>query len=98
MLRLDIGCQLPPDVGYSRSMARGWESKSVEEQLEQREDAAHADAKRVVSLTDAVRARELQLLGLKRERILSEKTSSPVRRAALASALREIEGAIQDMG
>jgi hypothetical protein len=78
-------------------MARGWESKSVEEQAEQREDAAQADSRRVVSLEVAVRTRELQLLELKRERILSEKTTSPVRRQALVHALQGIEAAIRDL-
>ena len=82
-------------IGYSVSMARGWESKSVEEQVEQqaeqRAEAAKAASKHVDRAAGAEQARSRQLLELKRERILSEKTSHPVRRAALQTALQEIE-------
>lgn len=44
-----------------------------------------------LTAADAANARARQLLELKRERILSEKTSHPVRRAALQAALAEIE-------
>jgi hypothetical protein len=80
---------------YHRNMARGWESKSVEEQ---QQAAADLNASGVVidvakqkSLERAKRERQKQELDLQRERILSERTSSPVRRAALEAALAEIE-------
>jgi hypothetical protein len=80
---------------YHRNMARGWESKSVEEQ---QQSAADLNASGVVidvakqkSLERAKRERQKQELDLQRERILSERTSSPVRRAALEAALAEIE-------
>jgi len=83
-------------------MARGWESKSAEEQVEQqieeRAEAAKGVAKKAVTAAGAVQARARQLLELKRERILSEKTSHPARRAALQAALQEIEGEIQRLG
>ena len=76
-------------------MARGWESKSVEEQ---QQSAADLNASGVVidvakqkSLERAKRERQKQELDLQRERILSERTSSPVRRAALVAALSDIE-------
>ena len=82
-------------IRYSVSMARGWESKSVEDQVEQqaeqRAEAAKAASKHVDRAAGAEQARARQLLELKRERILSEKTSHPVRRAALQAALQEIE-------
>lgn len=75
-------------------MARGWESNSAEEQAaqqeEQRSEAAKGGKKQLAA-ADAAHARARQLLELKRERILSEKTSHPVRRAALQAALAEIE-------
>ncbi|QNI35220.1 hypothetical protein H7849_00285 [Alloacidobacterium dinghuense] len=40
---------------------------------------------------EAARKRQRQELELQRERILDERTSSPVRRAALEAALTEIE-------
>ncbi|HTV15588.1 MAG TPA: hypothetical protein VME68_12785 [Acidobacteriaceae bacterium] len=77
-------------------MARGWESKSVEEQVEQKaqsSDGPNADARRAEeTAAKAAKARQRQELELQRERILDERTSNPVRRAALAAALTEIEG------
>ena len=83
-------------------MARGWESKSVEEQQEQREEqreqAAKVASKYVVQAAGAEQARTRQMLQLKRERILSEKTSHPARRSALQSALKDIEAELQKLG
>ena len=88
-------------------MARGWESKSVEEQmanaLQQPEvDPGNGfeseDARRLAAQHRAVREREKQALNLQRENILSQKTSHPARRAALEAALAQIEGQISAMG
>jgi hypothetical protein len=88
-------------------MARGWESKSVEEQmantLQQPEvDPGNGpmsdDAKRIAAQHRAGRERQKQALNLQRENILSQRTSHPVRRAALEAALAQIEGQIQSMG
>ncbi len=99
---LHLVSAIPPPIGYSVYMARGWESKSVEEQLErqeeQREQAAKVASKHVVRAAGAEQARARQMLHLKRERILSEKTSHPVRRSALQSALKEIEAELQKLG
>jgi hypothetical protein len=82
-------------------MARGWESKSAEEQaedhIEQRAEAAKAVSKQAVRTADAVQSRARQILSLKRERILAEKTSSPVRRAALQAALQDIESELNQL-
>ena len=87
---------------YSVYMARGWESKSAEEQEEQqielRAEAAKAVSKKIVIAADAVQSRTRQLLELKRARISSERTSHPVRRAALQAALKEIESELQQLG
>jgi hypothetical protein len=76
-------------------MARGWESKSVEEQQQSAADLTASgvviDAAKQKGLEQAKRERQKQELDLQRERILSERTSSPVRRAALEAALAEIE-------
>ena len=74
-------------------MARGWESKSVEEQQAEKESAPLsadelAHRKR---LEEASKQRERQSLELQRERILDERTSNPIRRAALEAALADIE-------
>lgn len=82
-------------------MARGWESNSAEEQAEQhqeqRAEAAKAASQKADGAAGAIQTRARQLLELKRERILSEKTSSPVRRAALQAALQEIEAELDGM-
>ncbi len=73
-------------------MARGWESKSVEEQVEaQTRDQQSAPPSRDDKKADAARLRQRQALELQRERILDERTSNPVRRKALEAALAEIE-------
>src|SRR5277367_1295967 len=78
------------------SMSRGWESKSVEEQQNQ------AAAPKPVAADNQAEAAELkrkrQALELQRERILSERTSSPHRRSALTIALADIEEKLSELG
>ena len=75
-------------------MARGWESKSVESQIE---DAAERSP-RGESLTAAQREihRRRQGLELARRRVLSDIAATPsaTRRAALAEALAFLDGEI----
>jgi phage protein D len=82
-------------------MARGWESKSVEDQVEQqsenRQMTAGSDGRRL-DAREAARIRQRQLLELERERILDERTSSPIRRAALEAALDTIEKQLTQLG
>ena len=77
-------------------MSRGWESKSVEEQQTQagapKPAAVNNDAE------TAERKRQRQALELQRERILSERTSSPHRRSALTTALADIEEKLAEFG
>jgi hypothetical protein len=81
-------------------MSKGWESKSVEQQQaeasaprpstsEQTAEAARADADR---------KRRVQALEMQRERVLSERTSSPHRRSALELALATIERELEQLG
>jgi hypothetical protein len=88
-------------------MARGWESKSVEEQmanaLQQPEVVANnefvsEDQRRAADQVRTVKERQKQALHLQRENILSQRTSSPSRRAALEAALAQIEAQIEAMG
>jgi hypothetical protein len=88
-------------------MARGWESKSVEEQMANVLDAPVAESsnrmvteehRRAAALERATRERQIQALNLQRENILSQRTSNPGRRAALESALTHIETQIQALG
>jgi hypothetical protein len=79
-------------------MARGWESKSVEEQqsLDGKANAVGVPHRQSAA-EDARRVRQIQDLKLQRERILSQRTSSPARRAALEAALGEIEARIAQL-
>jgi hypothetical protein len=87
-------------------MSRGWESKSVESQQASQEaakGAASTPKGSVVEIrgnvaADAELKRQRQALELQRERILSERTSSPHRRSALAAALLEIEEKLSELG
>jgi hypothetical protein len=88
-------------------MARGWESKSVEEQmanaLQQPEvnagnEFVSEDQRRAADQVRTVKERQKQALELQRENILSQRTSSPARRQALEAALAQIEGQIEAMG
>jgi hypothetical protein len=85
-------------------MARGWESKSVEEQmanaLQQPEvdpGFVSEDARRIADKHRTERERQKQALNLQRENILSQKTSNPARRTALEAALAQIEAQIEAM-
>ena len=90
-------------------MSRGWESKSVEGQQEQQQASQQVDQhaidrntavgdRRAASLADAEKKRRLQALEMQRERILSERTSSPHRRSALENALADIEERLAELG
>jgi len=74
-------------------MAKGWESKGVEEQLAERDSAAltAAEKRRAAGRMDAGVLRQRQALELQREQVLNERTSNPHRRAALAAALAYLE-------
>jgi hypothetical protein len=78
-------------------MSKGWESKSVEEQQNQAAapKAVHTNHG---SIDEANRKRQRQALEMQRERILSERTSSPHRRSALTNALADIEGKLAELG
>jgi hypothetical protein len=78
-------------------MSKGWESKSVEQQ--QSEAAAPKAVKtNNVDVNEAERKRQRQALELQRERVLSERTSSPHRRTALTNALADIEEKLAELG
>ena len=91
-------------------MSRGWESKSVEEQQAQQQAQRHpeqqaqqqSDPDKVAPadtvLQEAERKRKVQALQLQRERVLSERTSSPHRRTALTNALADIEEKLTELG
>jgi hypothetical protein len=77
-------------------MARGWEKEDVDvPEKPEGEKPATANENR---LAERDRQRKLQGLQLQRERILSERTSSPHRRSALEAALLEIETQLSELG
>jgi hypothetical protein len=88
-------------------MARGWESKSVEEQMANAlqqppvsagNEFVSEDQRRAADQVRTVKERQKQALHLQRENILSQKTSNPARRTALEAALVQIEAQIEAMG
>jgi len=86
-------------------MARGWESKSVEEQMAQAavqkpdvnagNEIVSEDQRRALDQVRTVKERQKQALNLQRENILSQRTSSSARRSALEAALAQIEAQIE---
>ncbi|WP_446741872.1 hypothetical protein [Silvibacterium acidisoli] len=78
-------------------MAKGWESKSAEEQVNEKQAAVEnpEPGSKTVSAAEANRRRQRQALEIQRERILDERTSNPHRRAALAAALADIEARLE---
>jgi hypothetical protein len=83
-------------------MARGWESKSVEDQMASVSQtipmsaatgfgAGMEEARRAAEVERTRRARQKQALTLQKENILSQRTSNPGRRQALEVALAQIE-------
>lgn len=81
-------------------MSKGWESKSVEEQQAEASapKASTSELTPEAKRADAERKRRVQSLELQRERVLSERTSSPHRRSALELALATIERELEQLG
>lgn len=87
-------------------MARGWESKSVEDQQSgsfagsarpSSDNMTNQEQKRASDHERAARERKRQALHLQRENVLSQRTSNPARRAALEAALADIDKQIQSL-
>lgn len=70
----------------------------MEEQQAQAQAAAPKLDKAATHALEADRKRQRQDLELQRERILSERTSSPHRRTALTNALADIEEKLSELG
>ena len=78
-------------------MARGWESKSVEEQMADNAQPEKTAQQTAEKLAASMRDRERRDLELQRERILDQRTSNPHRRAALEAALEQVEARIHEL-
>jgi hypothetical protein len=82
-------------------MSKGWESKNVEEQQAEAsapKPAAASELSAEQKRAEAERKRRIQALEMSRERVLSERTSSPHRRSALEQALATIEYELEQLG
>ncbi len=79
-------------------MARGWESKAVEEQVNAREQVASRGETDAARLTDAERAKRnaLRSLQLSRSRIVNQlaAASNPIHRTMLERALAALDAQI----
>lgn len=74
-------------------MARGWESKSVESQIESAESRRAASAARKISAADAERIQQRDSLLLSRKRVLHdmEQAANPRYRKMLEAALKHLD-------
>ena len=74
-------------------VARGWESKAVEEQIEEGENRAFDERARVSTNEMRARLQKLESLRLSRSRILQqlEKATHPSHRQVLENGLKAIE-------
>ncbi|HMH06914.1 MAG TPA: hypothetical protein VK579_09590 [Terriglobales bacterium] len=84
--------------GYNRVMARGWESKSVEEQ--QAAATLKAESKQRLTPEQAARTQQQEAIYLSRRRILQQLQSvqNPRHRQMLESALSELDARLARMG
>ena len=78
-------------------MSKGWESKSVEDQQAEQHELREAPVDTRPKI-DGPKERLRQELNLQRQQVLSAKTASPHRRAALETALTEIEARLAALG
>jgi hypothetical protein len=81
-------------------MSKGWESKNIEEQQAESQLSKANERKTGAAdkLAESERKRRAQTLEMQRERVLSERTSSPHRRSALELALATIERELEQLG
>jgi hypothetical protein len=77
-------------------MARGWESKSVEDQVQEFQERDDGDKKKQVSPAEAASHRQLQILQLSRARVQKdlESSRSPRHREQLNRALADLDSQI----
>lgn len=89
-------CQVPSI--YNGMMARGWESKSVEEQ--QAAVSAQIESKQRLTPEQAARKQEKEALELSRRRVLQQLQSvqNLRHRQMLESALSDLEGRLARLG
>jgi hypothetical protein len=79
-------------------MAKGFESKQVENQQQDAADNAAAKNKARLGVEEVQRQRSIAALRLQYAQISNARTSSPHRRAALQAALEQVEGQLAALG
>ncbi len=81
-------------------MARGWESKYVEEQQQTHGGGMSKESVKQAAVLLAKQdvTRQRQGLEMQRELILSQRTSNPGRRQALEAALEQVNGQLAELG
>ena len=80
-------------------MARGWESKSVEDQIGDAENAKHDRAKLHLSAQERVKETQRQSLLMSRTQIAGrlKQTKNPRYRTQLESALQDLEKKLREL-
>ena len=80
-------------------MARGWESKSVESQIESAEDRRAASRSREVTAVEAQRIQQRESLLLSRTRVLRdlEEAINPRYRKVLEGALQHLDEKLSEL-
>lgn len=78
-------------------MARGWESKSIEDQQEAAAQRRSADAAAPVSEEEAARRQQIDALHLARARVLADlqRACKPAHRGMLERALADVDSKIE---
>jgi len=86
-------------IGYTSEMARGWESKSVEDQMDNAKADRDAQVKPRLSAEDRARHTRTQSLRLSRSRIvgLMDSTRSERYRAQLGRTLEELDAQLREL-
>ncbi len=81
-------------------MARGWESKSVEGQIEALEAGRHHSRRAPLAREEADRLRLKESLMLSRKRVVREleETRIPRRRAILEASLAHLDARLAELG
>src|SRR5262249_16244071 len=84
---------------YNRSMARGWESKSVEAQIDMADAARAAVAAKALSPEDITELRKKETLNLSRTRAIREMKSAqnPRYKAVLTKALADLAAQLKNL-
>ena len=80
-------------------MARGWESKNIEAQQAEREEAAAAAKAAPVSAEEAAQAAKRKVLELTRSRALADLATArtPAHRQMLETAIRALDEQLRDL-